>query len=224
MIVTTNIKRCFDNYMRIYGDKYPPLKKLDLECMLGISYKLCSPKLYQIYDAIGDIIPDEENEFIAYKDFLKEIYGMEHDFIELGGGPYPNIGVYISREQKLINRGTVTVYDPTLVAIDIEGVILKPEEFLYSPLIQSPIGNNNILYGRLSCKVYETGINAANHQNVPFCFHICSCYKKADMSDDAYINGIYQSAKSTLPNGLEIGIDYLPKQFQQIPIIYSKRK
>lgn len=150
MQISKEKRAAFNGYMETYGDKYHCCTACGIERGFGDDYHDVGTSLYQIYDFLGGIIPDDENEYIAYANFLKSHFPIAGNWIEIGGGPYPSLSIYIEKAQRAIGSGTVTVYDQELVTTDVTGINLISENFK----LLTPIPEANLLFGRQSCEFF----------------------------------------------------------------------
>lgn len=91
--------------------------------MRGFSKKsvLNISEIVQIFSEIGGVIPDSENPYILLADYIQKTHplGLGCNITDIGGGSYPAFGKIVDSRQQQLKKGSMTVYDSTLVRNDI---------------------------------------------------------------------------------------------------------
>lgn len=164
-----------------------------------------------------------------YKFCLEKImqnHSINSNILEIGGGCYPILTNYISKEQIKIKGGSVTVYDPKLVVDKMLTIQLKKQKFT----LDKDISKYNLIVAVRPCEATEDIIKQTNkYQKELFlvlCKHkhfsdISSKYKKSNLSDwEEYVRElIYSDSKNfkidEFRTPTKLGADYL---------MFSKKK
>ena len=115
----------------------------------------------QLLDELNLVTPDK-NVYTIFCKFLEELYGLDRDIIEVGGGVIPSLGKKIALKQQ---KGSITVYDPRLMNIQTPpNLVLKREQFTS----KTNLSKTNLLIGFTPKEATETIINEACKNNIDF--------------------------------------------------------
>jgi len=173
----------------------------------------------EIFDELG-LLPDNENIYLAFLDYIKSKCDIEDKhIIEVGGGIFPRLAKRISLEQK---SGTITVYDPRLDPEEksTDRLILKKEKFDND----TKIGNTDLLIGLMPCKGAEYIVNQAMWHDRDFIIWLCEGGLHGDFFDyfedeDEWRDSLINYANRQLEDkGKKIKIKKM-EEFSPYPII-----
>lgn len=200
----TEINYIFKNYDYLEDNKFVP----DI--------------LRQIYDELG-LLDDKDNLYLGFIDIIKEIFNIDSNIVEVGGGVIPSLGKNITLNQK---NGTVTVYDPRLINnVDNDKLILKREYFND----KTDISKCDLVIGLMPCQATEVLIRQAGKYNKDFLIGLCEGGHNAFddyFDDDIWKENIMYLARRTIEEndmGVLMETDLLDYN-DPYPVIYNKRK
>ena len=208
----------FDDYERDY------LLKSVLRCRSKYNYNL--DYLREIYDELG-LIPDDNNIYIGFSNFIKKNFDIENkNILEVGGGTLPRLA---KRIINLTDKGTITVYDPRISKYekDTDRLILKRENFNK----KIDVRDKDLIIGLMPCKGAEPLIESAVENNKDFIVGLCEggphgdCYDFYE-SDEEWIDCMKLIAREGIKdnNMGKFNIKYLNKKYNyKYPIIYNSR-
>ena len=185
MIDCKELKKRIDKFVSIYGDDYDRSmteeEKEYLEMTLS-SYILTYYKdayynfsngetvFSQIFSAI-DALPEDKNPYFQMANKIEEEYGLDKDIVEVGGGRFPALALEIQKRQAKLHKGSITVYDPSLAVLQLEGIHLVKQPFSHA----TPLLKTDLVVGQKPCYATESIIRVANKNSVPFYIEMCSC-------------------------------------------------
>ena len=172
----TEINYIFKNYDYLEDNKFVP----DI--------------LRQIYDELG-LLDDKDNLYLGFIDIIKDIFNIDSNIVEVGGGVIPSLGKNITLNQK---SGTVTVYDPRLINnVDNDKLILKREYFND----KTDISKCDLVIGLMPCQATEVLIRQAGKYNKDFLIGLCEGGHNAFddyFDDDIWKENIMYLARRTI--------------------------
>lgn len=124
----------------------------------------------QIFSAI-DALPKEKNPYFQMANRIEEEYGLDKNIVEVGGGRFPALAYEIQKRQAKLHKGSITVYDPALAVLELEGIQLVKKPFSSA----TPLLKTDLVVGQKPCKATESIIRVANKNSIPFYIELCSC-------------------------------------------------
>lgn len=220
MLEEEELTKRFNEFMEKYGDDYKKISYEYEQTWLGRSVIDFIKKYYvdvyyrprkgenvffQIFSAIN-ALPPAKNPYYQFMNMIENDYGLDKNIIEVSAGYFPSLALEIAKKQKILGKGSITVYDPMIVTSQLEGMTIVRDRFTLS----SPIPDNALIIGRNPCHATETIIRVANRENVPFCIELCNCDHSSNefklSHDFISISNMWHSyvdelVNSTLPNG-----------------------
>jgi len=161
---------------------------------------------FQMFSAI-DALSDKDPYLQTMQEIENE-FGLDKDIIEVGCGMFPALSKLIAQRQKEIGKGTITAYDPELIAKTLDGVVLVKKTFTLS----TEIPQNALIIGRKPCKVTETMIKSAAQNKSELFIKLCDCDHVPNLLGKNYTNTFKKNwfryvdelATSTLQPGFKI--------------------
>lgn len=243
MINCKELRKRIEAFLSIYGDEYDRSitdEEAEYIEMSLSSYILAHYKeayydfnngetiFSQIFSAI-DALPKDKNPYFQMANKIEEEYGLDRDIVEVGGGRYPALAREIHKRQAKLHKGSITVYDPSLVVLQLEGIHLVKTPFNNA----TPLLKTDLVVGQKPCFATESIIRVANKNSVPFYIELCSCDhtpRKPIYPTIPYKNKwqwyVEKVTKDTLPSYFEVEksttIDALSGE--ELAIIKTKRK
>lgn len=219
----------FRNYVDMYGHRYPKTLLMEIERIFhndinGLPSENCNVT-NQIYAEIG-YLPEQIN---IYKGVLEVIRGR-HDIyvptIDICAGYFPNMSKYIDEEQRAVEKGSVTAYDPNLVTTKLGNVELVRRRFTE----HTPTRKYDLFVSVHPCKATEMIIRKANGEGTEFTIAVCGClHPYGEHATEGNLNlkdrykYLYKVAKETLGDRGEIFVDYLDNRYCcPYPILSSR--
>lgn len=200
-------------YLMKYGDYYDDVQK---EFLISNFFKpelKKAPTIESVRSYLG-LIPDEEDSYIGYFEFLKANFDLGVNIGEIGAGTMPVLAKYIDEYQQEIKRGTIEVYEPLLAPKHLGNVILSKRLFN---------GETKDLYiARAICETSEVIIETANKENKPFSVMMCSCIPKGYPSYDEWVYGLLDTAEKGSSDEFDIQIKYLNENYKDSHPVITK--
>ncbi len=185
MINHKELKERINKFISIYGDGYDRSmteeEKEYLEMSLSSYILLYYKDAYydfgagetifsQIFSAI-DALPEDKNPYFQMANRIEEEYGLDKDIVEVGGGRFPALAHEIQKRQAKLHKGSITVYDPALAVLNLEGIQLIKKPFSNA----TPLLKTDLVVGQKPCQATESIIRVANENSIPFYIELCSC-------------------------------------------------
>jgi hypothetical protein len=179
----------------------------------------------ELFDELG-ILPDDENVYEDFFNFIKSIHSLDNKrIIEVAGGMLPRLSFRIRNNQ---DGGRVTVYDPRLASHleSDESFILKRENF--NTNIDS--SNTDLIIGLKPCEATEDIIRWATSNHVDFIIGLCEGglhgepYDYFESSEDWIRSMVYLADRLVESENMgELKIKKLRDCNYNYPIIYNSR-
>ncbi len=183
--ITEEHRSTFENFVLKYGDRYEVRDLKEVTEWFGEGIKLKDSRnehLQEVYAYLG-LLDDEDNRFKKYLKFIKEHYDLGTDITMIGGGYIPVLAMYIAEEQKKLNRGTLTIYDPKIVFDKLDHMTIVKDRFLED----TPIGNTKLILAEKPCTAtYIIKRTANEYPDVDVWFSYCEC-GPTPFYDDGYL-------------------------------------
>ena len=185
--------------------------------------------IMQAYDEIG--VLDECNIYNEFTDLLDNLFGINQNIIEIGGGLFSRLGHRIAEKQ---TTGKVIVYDPKLVLKkhSLDNLHLKRECFGHN----TDLEGSRLLIGISPCEATQTIIDRACNEDLDFLISLCPCCIPKHIRDTLYDNDFNYAVRyfkeylldkiGNQVNNSPIGkleIVQLEKCKSPLPVIYNKR-
>lgn len=172
------VKRFITQYTEVLSFKQE--KQLIVGLQVNSDYEF----LKQVYSYLN-IIHENENEYLAYFNYLKENFNLGSDIVEIGAGEFPVLAHYIDTYQRKIGKGTITIYDPCTIVKKLGNIIIKKEEFTKD----CKLNKVDLLVGYHPCEATTAIIDYRNEsKHVPFSLVKCPCNHMPDSEKDKYIH------------------------------------
>ena len=219
-IMYSKISEFLNKKKDLYSDfeiSYIKSAMLD-ECYSGYFYE---EGIRELFDEVG-FLPDDENIYIAFIDYIKNKYDINNkNIIEVGGGIFARLSRRLTLEQK---NGIITVYDPRLDP-EIESsdrLVLKREKFTN----KTDICNTDLLVGLMPCQGAEPLLEQALTHDRDFVLWLCEGGPHGDCFDyfeDDYEwidSMVYEAKRGLADKNKKLKIKKL-EEFSPYPIISS---
>lgn len=196
------------------------LNRNDAETSIGTDYS----QMLQYFR----MIPNAENSYRMFFNFLLKKYDLKTDILEVGCGVYPALSELIDEYQQKEKRGTITAYDPILATPKCGNIHLYKKAFDTS----IDVSKYSLIIGLYSCEAALDIIKIANENDKDFSIVLCPC-KQLQITDLKYFNFdlwnkyVIRKAKENLDSSRKIEVSKLTlKSMKKAPstIIYSKKK
>lgn len=185
--------------------------------------------LMQAYDEIG--VLEDANVYNDFIDLLDNLFGINQDIIEIGGGLFSRLGHRIALKQ---TAGKVVVYDPKLVLKkhSLNNLHLKRKCFGHD----TDLEGSRMLIGISPCEATQTIIDRACSENLDFLISLCPCCIPRHIRETIYDHDFNYSVGyfkeylldelgaqvSNSPIG-KLEIVQMEKSNSPLPVIYNKR-
>lgn len=179
----------------------------------------------QILDANGLYHDKSKNPYFNYLQIFEEYFSYNQNIIDVGAGFYPASSIHIKEQQ---TNGTLTVYDPFLLPLKRNDIILKKEEFTLSTNIEK----QDLLFGIMPCESTRTMIQKANDEHKNLFLGLCGCSHYNDYelnwlhkNPDYFNEEMYYMLQDTNQDNCEITI--IPENKEKsilYPILIKKLK
>ena len=179
--------------------------------------------LMQAYSETGIF---NDNIYLKHLEKIKEIFDIDCNVLEIGGGMLPAFANILAMEQLKLGKGTVTVYDPMLATNKSKHSNLK--------LVKEPFTLNHevkgfdLIVGIMPCDATETLIRQACSNRKDFYLFMCGCthFSYMDMFRYNITPESYQKYIINLANSLindKISTDTFENKYGlDYPILYKK--
>lgn len=230
------IMRKFNNFMKKYGDKYTDYMREQLisHFLENVGERQMYAEFFQLYDHLK-IIPENDNQYVYHLSTIKENFDISGNILEIGCGAFPNFGRRIAAEQKRIGKGTITVYDKSLVTkrtTKFQNMKLVAKEFTS----EVSIVPYDLIVGIMPCLATDEIIEALYKTPKNFYIAFCGCDHFASRFEYNYMGGYWPIPSynrnieqlRTLCAEKDLGdlIEFMmPKKFDlDYPVAYNKRK
>ena len=222
----------FYKFMKKYGHLYQDHERDFInEHFLEFLYSpSCADILMQLYGELG-IEPKIGTFYNAHLSRIQELYGLDKNILEVGGGRLPTFANKVAAYQHKLKKGTITMYDPLLIKTKpaFKNLTLCKEEFT----IDHDIHSYDLVTGLLPCEATEAIIVSACRAHKDFYVAMCGCshFQYYDpfgyCSPHMYQNYVVQLAEDLI-NEHEMGelvVDFLPDEYEiEYPILYNRKK
>lgn len=181
--------------------------------------------LSQIYDEL-DLIEDDKNIYLGFCNLIDNIFGLEHNILEVGGGIFPRLATHIALRQQ---KGKITVIDPRLSKqnTNIPNLKLQKEQFSNN-MIED---NTSLIIAQMPYGITEKIIKSACSRKIDFIIALGdaqienSDWINEDIQKNWEANIIYDARKLIEENNLgTLEIASLEEYGNNYPVIYNKRK
>ena len=180
--------------------------------------------MMQIYSEL-DVFDEKENIYMIHLNKIKNIFDINCNVLEVGGGMIPSFGNILAKEQLNIGSGTITVYDPILCTTKPKygNLVLKKEAFTK----ETNINNYNLIVGIMPCDITEEIIRRASKERKNFYIQMCGCthFTREQIYKLGLSVEIYQKYIIDLANKLvgEVSVDKTNNKFGiDYPVLYKK--
>lgn len=188
-------------------------------------------ELLQLYSDF-DIIPDEDNHYMAYLNKIKDNFDINCNILEVASGSVPALANIIASEQLKTGNGTITIYEPNLISTTPKYSNMK----LYKEEFNSTIDIKqfDLVVSIMPCLVTEDIIEQVFKNDKDFYLAFCGCdhygfsnpfygYMMPIPSYYQYLTKVNELNKEY--NLGDIITDRLPDKYEiDYPIVYNKRK
>ena len=162
----------------IYKEKYEQFyneqrrKFIENHFFRDIEKKESADILMQLYSELG-LDEGRVTFYNAHIEKLKSIFGLDRDIVEVGAGFIPAVANKIATYQLLINKGTITIYEPHLLyhKSKYPNMVIHKEKFTEKTII-----NKNALgIGILPCEATEVIFRNFCKNKMDFYIALCDC-------------------------------------------------
>ena len=174
-----------------------------------------------------NLIPDEQNIYLGFRDLLdSEFHIKDKNIVEVGGGTLPRLAKRIREIQGL---GKITVYDPKLSVLEksTDNLILKKEKITERTVLPKDV---DLITALMPCGAAHNIITVAGRYDLDFMIGLCEGGPHGEPfdyfeDDEEWLSSVMHTAKYTIKenNMGELGIQYLKKYGDPYPVIYNKR-
>mgnify|MGYP004512973647 FL=1 len=161
---------------------------------------------------------EERDRYKAYFKFLKENFDLTGNILEIGAGTFPTLAHYIDKEQQLKESGSIEIYDPLLVTMNLENIIANKSLFEDDKKTK----DKDLLIGMAPRDATEVIVRTANKYKKPFSILMCPNIKKSSKYDEE-LDALLELINSTKNDSYNVGVSYLDKNcYYPYPIVYKK--
>lgn len=138
----------------------------------------------ELFDLWG-LLPDENNPYLQFTNYLESQELLSKKIIEVAAGRLARVGQRIASYQAKINEGTITVYD-TLLDRNLKAensLVLKREKFTPNTSLK----DTDLVVALKPCTATEEIIEGACKAQKDFVIALCNC----DHSPSGIFDGYY---------------------------------
>lgn len=232
MIITTEIKKKFENFKLQYQSLYSEeaWQYIEENFFKGLEENDAPDILMQIYSFL-DIKPSPARFYHRHLKLLKNLFPINGNIIDIGSGMIPAFGTLVAAEQRKIGAGTITLYDPLLLdmAPKYPNMILQKQTFSSD----TDISSYDLVTGIMPCEATESILNAAIKNRKDFYVAMCGCvhspldyfYGFYGTSPELYQRMVIEDTKALLKeydNGTLV-VTNLKNTELNYPILYNRR-
>lgn len=228
------IMRRFNIFMKRYGDKYDDYIReiLYTEFLKNVGEREMYGEFYQLYDHLN-IIQPKDNPYIYHLNTISNNFDLSGNILEVGCGAYPSFARRIADKQLKIGKGTITVYDPSLVTrrtTKYKNMKLVAKEF--TPEVS--IKEYDLVIGIMPCLATDSIIESLSITPKDFYISFCGCdhyairfgYNPFRFMTPSYNSNIEELKHICEKKDLgQLILDELPPYYCiDYPVVYNKRK
>lgn len=159
---------------------------------------------------------EERDRYKAYFKFLKENFDLTGNILEIGAGTFPTLAHYIDKEQQVKESGSIEIYDPLLVTMNLGNIIANKSLFEDDKKTK----DKDLLIGMAPRGATEVIVRTANKYKKPFSILMCPNIKKSSKYDEE-LDDLLELINSTKNDSYNVGVSYLDKNCYY-PIVYKK--
>lgn len=161
---------------------------------------------------------EERDRYKAYFKFLKENFDLTGNILEIGAGTFPTLAHYIDKEQQVKESGSIEIYDPLLVTMNLGNIIANKSLFEDDKKTK----DKDLLIGMAPRDATEVIVRIANKYKKPFSILMCPNIKKSSKYDEE-LDVLLELINSTKNDSYNVGVSYLDKNcYYPYPIVYKK--
>lgn len=161
---------------------------------------------------------EERDRYKAYFKFLKENFDLTGNILEIGAGTFPTLAHYIDKEQQVKESGSIEIYDPLLVTMNLGNIIANKSLFEDDKKAK----DKDLLIGMAPRGATEVIVRTANKYKKPFSILMCPNIKKSSKYDEE-LDDLLELINSTKNDSYNVGVSYLDKNcYYPYPIVYKK--
>ena len=200
-----------------YSDGYSPL----LLQNLGMSFSDSKHKKDDYVACVRSFLNldlEERDRYKAYFKFLKENFDLTGNILEIGAGTFPTLAHYIDKEQQVKESGSIEIYDPLLVTMNLGNIIANKSLFEDDTKAK----DKDLLIGMAPRGATEVIVRTSNKYKIPFSILMCPNIKKSSKYDEE-LDDLLELINSTKNDSYNVGVSYLDKNcYYPYPIVYKK--
>ena len=179
----------------------------------------------QVYSRLGLNTPSVK-KYNYHLERIKDIFSLNRNIIEVGGGFLPAFGELVAEEQFKIGKGTITVYDPRLVFNEPKYINMTLHKEYFTT--NSDVSNHDLLVGIYPCEATEAIIESAIKNDKDFYVAMCGDAHSSDgsrITKVAYREKVIDTANNlALANGnYEMEVTKFDDPIYSYPIVIGKR-
>lgn len=205
------------NFREKYGSGYEPFR---LE-KLAINFSSSKNKKKDYVACVRSFLNldlEERDIYKAYFKFLKENFDLTGNILEIGAGTFPTLAHYIDKEQQVKESGSIEIYDPLLVTMNLGNIIANKSLFEDDKKAK----DKDLLIGMAPSGATEVTVRTANKYKKPFSILMCPNIKKSSKYDEE-LDALLELINSTKNDSYNVGVSYLDKNcYYPYPIVYKK--
>lgn len=205
------------NFREKYGSGYEPFR---LE-KLAINFSSSKNKKKDYVACVRSFLNldlEERDRYKAYFKFLKENFDLTGNILEIGAGTFPTLAHYIDKEQQVKESGSIEIYDPLLVTMNLGNIIANKSLFEDDKKTK----DKDLLIGMAPRDATEVIVRTANKYKKPFSILMCPNIKKSSKYDEE-LDDLLELINSTKNDSYNVGVSYLDKNcYYPYPIVYKK--
>lgn len=162
------------NFRKKYGSGYEPFRLEELA--MNFSDSTNKKKDYvACVRSFLNLDLEERDRYKAYFKFLKENFDLTGNILEIGAGTFPTLAHYIDKEQQLKESGSIEIYDPLLVTMNLGNIIANKSLFEDDKKAK----DKDLLIGMAPRDATEVIVRTANKYKKPFSILMCPNIKKS---------------------------------------------
>lgn len=125
---------------------------------------------FKSYFGLRDV---KDDIYLNFFNLMKDNFEIGQDIVEIGCGWIPSLARYIDNEQQVLNKGSITCYDPRLRISKSGNIILNKDVIR----LDDDISNVGLMCSFNSCNAEGIFLDLAQKNNKEFILGTCKCPK-----------------------------------------------
>ncbi len=163
-----------NKYLEQYGKAYSIGNFSQLKDYYEMFFYLQSKQsLYEEVFSHLNLRRKQEDMYQQDLELVEHYFSLNARILEAGCGWYPAFAERLAERQAQLQGGTITVYDPRLVATSLPGIVLHKEKFTKEIKLSQEI---DLYCGFAPCEATLPLIDLAKQEHKPLVLRVCSCH------------------------------------------------